>query len=147
MKYKKRTNTYTASNVIFDANKIQAYSYGWWRFVSVVEGKVIFNNYRYSVSTSKHQSKVRNLMNQLGIKIDIEMPLPTGITSISLQELFLLAEEQLCLEFINDEYKKIRRSERAKERRDAKKLASIAIVTHAAHESQSVQMRMLTLVK
>lgn len=70
MKYLKTANTYKASNVVFNAKTIQAFSYDWWQFVKVLNGKVVFNNYRYSVSTAGHQRKVRKVMRDLGIKID-----------------------------------------------------------------------------
>jgi len=71
MKFSKKRNQYEASNVTFDAEKLEAFSYGWWKFVTIDNGLIVFNNYNYSPSTSKHQSKVRKLMNDLGIKIDM----------------------------------------------------------------------------
>lgn len=71
MKYYPRLNVYKASNVIFYPENITAYSYAWWRFVTVIKGKVIFNNYRYSVSTAGHQRKVKQLLDKLGIKVDL----------------------------------------------------------------------------
>lgn len=71
MKFYSRLNVYKASNVSFNPDTIAAYSYGWWKFVSVINGKVIFNNYNYSPSTNKHQHKVRRLMAELGIDIDL----------------------------------------------------------------------------
>ena len=35
MKFKTRTKTYEASNVVFEPTKIEAKSYGWYTFVSV----------------------------------------------------------------------------------------------------------------
>jgi hypothetical protein len=80
MKYLKRAGIYKASNVTFDPKSVSAYSYGWWRFVDVVNGKVVFNNYSYSNSTCKHQHKVRSLMNELGIKIDLYISVPCSLT-------------------------------------------------------------------
>lgn len=54
----------------FNSETMQAYSYGWWRFVEKVGNYVVFNNYRYSHSTSKHQSDTIVLMDRLDIKID-----------------------------------------------------------------------------
>lgn len=116
MKLMKRINIYKASNVTFNPTTLDAFSYGWWQFVGVVEGKVIFNNYNYSPTTCKHQAKVRRLLNELGIKIDIVMPLPKGLPKsnarecyglldvkrgeMSLAELIKESEEYLCDEFI-----------------------------------------------
>jgi hypothetical protein len=77
----KRKNIYQASkyNVTFDPTKTEAWSYKWWKFVSVQNGLVVFNTYRYSVSTSKHQSKVRTLLSALGIKIDLAVECSEGL--------------------------------------------------------------------
>lgn len=141
MKFMKRANIYQASdyNVTFDPNKIEARSYKWFVFVAKVEGKVIFNNYRYSNSTSKHQSKVRSLLKELNIKIDIEMPLPNGLPGTyrrglgmdpaqvpasddSLSSLIQTAEEYLCDEIGREELKRQDRNAKAKQRRFEKKL-------------------------
>lgn len=47
-----------------------AHSYGWWRFVAVIKGKVVFNDYQYSMTTRCHQGLVEDLFKELGIKID-----------------------------------------------------------------------------
>lgn len=79
MKFMKRAGIYKASNVTFNPDTCQAYSYDWWRFVDVVNGKVIFNNITYSQSTCKHQSKVRSLLNELGVKIDFTIKSRSGL--------------------------------------------------------------------
>lgn len=79
MKYYSRSKIYKASNVTFNAETCEAYSYGWWKFVARINGFVVFNNYRYSNSTSKHQSKVRSLMSELGIKIDLYVSTNCGL--------------------------------------------------------------------
>ena len=125
MKYYPRLGLYKASNLTFNPSTLDAYSYGYWRFVARVEGVVIFNNYRYSNSTSKHQYKVRSLLKSLGIKIDIEAPFPNGISRIkSLSDLVYEAEIQLCNEFLESEINKQERAERARFRRKAKNLES-----------------------
>lgn len=119
MKYMTRTNIYQCSNYncTFNPTTLEAFSYCWWKFVAVVEGKVVFNSYRYSNSTSKHQSKVRSLMRELGIKIDLELGLPQGINSSDLQTLFVTAEETLCDQFLHAELKREERLERARMKR------------------------------
>ena len=99
MKYMKRASIYQASNYncTFDPTKIEARSYKWWSFVRKIEGKTVFNSYRYSVTTAKHQSKVRSLLEELGIKIDLELPVPRGLqVYTTLSEVILDAEEALC---------------------------------------------------
>jgi hypothetical protein len=71
MKKLKSKNIYKASNVTFDADKVSAHSYVWWEFVKVIQGQVVFNCYKYSPTTQRHQRKVEGLMNDLGINIDL----------------------------------------------------------------------------
>lgn len=79
MKYFKTQNLYKASNVTFDPSKVIAHSYAWWCFVRVIEGHVVFNSYRYSNTTAKHQFKVKRLLNELGITIDFEVSVPESL--------------------------------------------------------------------
>lgn len=121
MRLMKRTGIYKASNCTFNPATCEAHSYGWWRFVAIVEGKTIASSYRYSNSTSKHQRKVASLMSQLGIKVDHYLQLPHGIRAgQSLQELFTIAEETLCDQLLAEAAKRDERNERARMRRLAK---------------------------
>lgn len=122
--FKKRSGIYSNStgSLTFDPKTCSAHSYRWWKFVGIVEGQVVFNNFRYSVTTSKQQSKVRQLLRELGIKIDVEMPLPRGINSSDMKELALIAEEHLCDEFLTEESKKIERNAKARARKLKAKL-------------------------
>ncbi len=79
MKFMKRAGIFKASNVTFNPETCQAYSYNWWRFVDIVNGKVIFNNYNYSPSTCKHQSKVRSVLESQGVKIDFFVKAQGGL--------------------------------------------------------------------
>ena len=71
MKYFPRLNLYKAANVTFDPSTVVATSYDWWCFVTVIRGRVVFNEYPYSATTRKHQAKVKALMAELGITPDI----------------------------------------------------------------------------
>lgn len=122
MKYYKRLKIYKAPNVTFNPETLEAFSYEWWKFVAKIEGKIVFNNYSYSQSTSKHQIKVRRLLDQLGIKIDISMPLPNSIDSNNLNELILKAEECLCDQFLDQQLKRQDAYQRAKRRKFIRKL-------------------------
>jgi hypothetical protein len=42
-------------------------SYDHWTFLHNIKGVYVFNNYRYSVTTSKHQGMARSILNTLGI--------------------------------------------------------------------------------
>lgn len=124
MKHYKKTNLYKASNVTFDPTKIEAISYNWWLFVKRIKGKTVFNSYRYSVSTSKHQSKVRSLMSQLGIKIDRYVEIRDGLQYIStLTELNKKHNETLKRIAEREEEKRIARLERQAFKRKEKRLS------------------------
>ena len=43
-RYVKRDNKLKSSNFEFDLDSISAYSYDWWKFVTIYKGKIIFNN-------------------------------------------------------------------------------------------------------
>lgn len=125
MKYMKRAQIYKSANVTFNPKTKDAHSYGWWRFVGVVEGKTVASNFRYSNTTAKHQRKVNGLMNELGIKVDLTMPLPRGVRhDQTLAEMILEAEEHLCNEFLADVEKKQLRYQRSKARKLERKLES-----------------------
>ena len=83
MQYVKRTNKYKGSNVDFNLNTCRAFSYGHWCFVAKIKGKIIFNNYAYSITTQAHQRKLRALLDYLNIKIDVEVE--TGCSLIGLE--------------------------------------------------------------
>lgn len=120
MRYMSRSGLYQASNVTFNPKIIQAVSYSWWTFVAVIDGKTVFNNHYYSNTTNKHQWKVRRQMRELGINIDLELPVPSGLqVHTSLETVILEAEEYLCEAFITEKLKAQDRYHRAKARREA----------------------------
>lgn len=63
----------------FDPFRMVATSYGWWRFIQLKDGKLIFNNYSYSSETSKHQRQALDVLAILGIKVDHFVYFPTGL--------------------------------------------------------------------
>jgi uncharacterized small protein (DUF1192 family) len=82
MNYYPRLNLYKAANVTFDPSKVEAHSYRWWKFVAVIDGLVVFNSYRYSPTTARHQSKVANVMRNLGIRVDLDIECPRGLDNL-----------------------------------------------------------------
>lgn len=123
MKYMKRAQIYKGNNVTFNPATKDAYSYGWWRFVAVVEGVLLFNNFRYSVTTAKHQRKVAGVMHELGIRENVTLALPRGIRhDQTLAELYLEAEEHECDAFLEAEAKRDERNARATLKRRTQKL-------------------------
>lgn len=81
MRYYPKLRKYKASNVEFNTVTQTATSYGWWLFVSRINGKLVFNNYMYSNTTDRHQSKVRSLLRKLGISVDLTIEAPDGLQS------------------------------------------------------------------
>jgi hypothetical protein len=82
MRFYSRSRQFRASNVYFDIDACEAYSYGWWRFVEVIGGKVVFNSCGYSMSTCGHQAKVRRLLRYLDVRIDCEIKAPGGLQNL-----------------------------------------------------------------
>jgi hypothetical protein len=107
LKFKKKIGIYSSStgNCTFNPMTIEAHSYRWWKFVSKIEGKLVFNDYRYSNTTSKHQWQVRKLLNELGLKIDISIPLPQGIEDQCLESAIEKSEEYLCNRYLAQKLK------------------------------------------
>lgn len=125
MKLYKRTNVYRASNVCFDPARIEASSYDWWIFVKKIRGLVVFNEYRYSNSTAKHQYKVRDLMDQLGIKIDLVVSVKESLSNIkfdgiTIKKLKAESEAQVAA-------RELVRKKRAKARRIGKRLETLGL--------------------
>lgn len=81
MKFRPRLELYTNYNKsnTFDPKTMQAYSYTWWLYVDVIKGKVVFNDYTYSPTTSGHQSEMRYLLSELGINIDLVVEIHGGL--------------------------------------------------------------------
>ena len=71
MKFVKSRGRFEASNVCFYPESLEAYSYGWWKFSTTYKGKVLFNNYNYSPTTNRHQSKVLSELDSRDIKIHL----------------------------------------------------------------------------
>ncbi len=81
--FKKHANRYEISNCYLQLDPLIAYSYNWWEFVKVINGKLIFNNFTYSATTTAHQYKTRRLLRQLGLVIDVEIEAPSGLQSMA----------------------------------------------------------------
>jgi uncharacterized protein Veg len=82
----------------FDPLKMQAYSYNHWQFVRMIKGKVVFNSYRYSMTTGTHQGTVASIMRRLGIKIDLEIETGNSLSNFENAALPSLYEELFVLE-------------------------------------------------
>lgn len=69
LKYYKRLHIYKNSSGTcrFDPVSKTGYSYN-WQFVGVVNGVLLFNDYTYSNTTSGHQSAMRGVFHERGLK-------------------------------------------------------------------------------
>jgi hypothetical protein len=121
MKYFTKLGLYKASNVEFNPKTLIATSYDWWTFVRQVDGKVLFNTYRYSPTTGRHQAKVRSLMNSLGISFE-EVAMRESLCRFeNLEQVYAAHTANLENNARLKEAKRIERNRLAKERRQALK--------------------------
>ncbi len=128
MKLMTRTGIYKSANVTFKPETKIATSYDWWTFVKVINGKLIFNDYNYSNTTRKHQYKVRHLLNELGLVINREVQIKSGLQNIvTLKQLNAAENETLDAIKAEAEEKRVARNERAQQRRAAKRSAERAL--------------------
>lgn len=79
MKYYKRLKIYKASNVSFDPATNEGRSYNHWLFTMNYKDVILFNCYRYSQSTRRHQGVV---LRQLGYDNDKVIRLNLGRDSL-----------------------------------------------------------------
>lgn len=122
MKQLKRSGIYKAANVNFDPARMTAFSYDWWQFVAKVRGKIVFNEYGYSNSTRKHQSKVRSVMRELGIEPDLYVSFRANMAGMGMSDIRAAHKAQQKADAEYAEQKRIERNRRAAYRRKVKRL-------------------------
>ncbi len=135
MKYFKTQNLYKASNVAFNPSTVSAHSYGWWEFVKIIQGKVVFNAFRYSNSTAKHQYKVRSVMNELGITIDFVANVKSSLGSY----------EDSFKSLVRDSKQTTEQTEKTKA--DNKKRSRIKVQIRKLNEQGLYSQKQLDLIK
>lgn len=54
-----------------DLDKMVATSYQWWTYLKIIDGRLTFNTYRYSVTTSKHQRQTLDLLESMNVKVQV----------------------------------------------------------------------------
>lgn len=145
MKYFKTQGVYKASNVWFNPSEMVAKSYNWWIFVRKINGKIYFNNHAYSNSTRKHQSKVRDVLQDLGIKyttVNFRESLAEVNSASDIKHLEL---KQRIMEAARLESNRVRRNAKARRLRAEKKEA-LAIAPLAASDAQYVLNKAIELL-
>lgn len=70
LKWRPRLKIYKSGSIQYDPATGEAWSYNWC-FVCRINGKTVFNDFRYSNTTTRHQWEIRGLLKQLGVKIDL----------------------------------------------------------------------------
>lgn len=109
LKYKKRDKIYTNSTrtCTFNPLTTEARSYRWWVFVTKIDGLTVFNNYPYSVTTARHQRKIRNLLKELKIKIDLEVTTKDSLSDYyRINALIEDSEIEVCNDYLFKEFNK-----------------------------------------
>lgn len=91
MKKLKTRNEYVGCNneCRYYADENKATSYGWWNFVLEIDGMIIFNDFKYSNTTSRHQGEVDFLMYELGLKRDFTVYMRQSLTKSNFIEFAL----------------------------------------------------------
>ena len=92
MKFYSRLGIYKASNVVFDAKSLDSYSYSWWKITRKIGPYIVFNDYNYSKSTRRHQSKIRSLMCKLGIEVSADVQAPQGLQNLDAARQYYIIE-------------------------------------------------------
>lgn len=116
LRLRKKTLEFVGSNVWLSLPTMQATSYGWWTMLKRINGKLVFNSYRYSTSTTRHQSKVRETLRNLGIKVDVEIEAPKGLQDLqSAVEFYERRIQALVVEIEKPRSQKAKNKERVKE--------------------------------
>lgn len=126
MKYSKKRDRFEASNVWFSQTNMLAKSYDWWVFVKEIQGVIYFNNFGYSVTTKAHQRKVSNLLDSLGIKVQV-ISFQESLASASTKEQVVeFSSRQMKRDSDLAEFKRVDRLKKAKLRREKLKAESLA---------------------
>jgi hypothetical protein len=82
----------------FDVSKCEARSYKHWVYVSRIKGKVVFNDYKYSVTTGGHQSDMRRLLESLGIKVHLFVYTHADLSKFETEALKEMYERRVAVE-------------------------------------------------
>lgn len=66
MQYRPRLKIYKGSNNknVFNPETFEATSYNWWVYVAKIKGVIVFNDYRYSVTTNQHQWEMKSFLKE-----------------------------------------------------------------------------------
>jgi hypothetical protein len=100
LKYYKRLNIYKNSTNTVSYNPVlkEAWSYN-WKFCSMVNGTLVFNNYNWSPTTCRHQSAVRRVLTDLKInfvEVNLGQTRPENVNLERVTQMFRDIIEKQC---------------------------------------------------
>lgn len=155
MKLIKTKNLYTNSTGSnqFNLTEMQATSFRWWVYFKRINGRNVFNWYAYSNCTSKHQRELFRLLQDLKIKIDIEVQIKDGLQGLkSIKEVRKAEKDWHKKRLENEERKRIERNKRSRELRRKKRIETIfaqefvAVVFRKKWEFNCIEINLHTAV-
>lgn len=100
MKYYSRLKQYKASNLTFDPATGEGRSYEWYAIARKFAGVLVLNTYRYSNTTARHVSKLRQLFLKLNLNW-VEIEAPRGLQDLNAARLFAVQRIQNLTAEIN----------------------------------------------
>lgn len=84
--YRPTKQELVASNNTLNLATMQAHSYGHWCYFRIIDGLAVFNDYRYSNTTARHQHRMRQLLRKLGIAVAVTIETHGSIGYYSLRD-------------------------------------------------------------
>lgn len=155
MEWKPRLKIFQGSNRknTFNPETFEGRSFGWWCYVLKVKGKVIFNDYSYSVTTSAHQNEMKAfLRSQMKVKniifVNQRESLSNGIYLDHFYETLALAEIRSKSPNRRDDFYKTQKTIIAQTRKTIallKKLGAKEVISLAQYRDVAKDLEMKRL--
>jgi hypothetical protein len=100
MPFQSRNKVFKGSNGknTFDPLTLEAVSYGHWCYVMKIKGKVVFNWYKYSNTTTGHQYEMSSLLKELGVKTYLKVKMAPSLRRFKNEALEPMYREMFELE-------------------------------------------------
>lgn len=100
MPFQSRNKVFKGSNGknTFNPLTFEARSYDHWCYVMKIKGKVVFNWYKYSNTTTGHQYEMSRLLKELGVKAYLKVRMGSSLTHFKSEALEPMYREMFELE-------------------------------------------------
>lgn len=95
-KYRSKLNRLVQSNNYYCLTENKAVSYDWWVYYREIDGLKVFNSYRYSVTTAKHQRQTERLLYRLNRRPDIFINYRQSMSGLGLVSIEEILKEELA---------------------------------------------------